>query len=90
MSTFTKTLLSTAFLEAINGGTADLGGGLYLQSGEALVREQEDWADEDPCKWINFAESDIWLLTDAQEPESMSSVEALHPRLIELGWEEVA
>ncbi len=38
--------------------------GIFLQTKEELTEEQKYWADEDPCKNMNFNSYNFWVTTD--------------------------
>lgn len=52
--------------------------GSFIQTKESLMSEQEDWADGDEAKNIDFSQHDFWLTTDDGEtPEGFDSIEEL-------------
>lgn len=46
-------------------GYKEIRPGVYLYKAEALIEEQEQWCEEDECKWFDFTQADYWLVDDA-------------------------
>lgn len=56
----------------------DLGNGLFTEASEELIRQQNDWYEDDQCKHMDFSASPFWLTTDNGEiPEGFSSIEEI-------------
>lgn len=58
-----KKLAIKLFSMAYKDGLVPLGDGVFLRSGEDLRAEQESWADDDPCKCMEFM-GDMYITTD--------------------------
>jgi hypothetical protein len=54
--------------EAINAaqaeGCIEISSGVYLNSQENIVAEQQVWSDEDSAKHVDFSKAAFWITTD--------------------------
>lgn len=67
------------FLESADSyGFVIVSSGVYVQSADYIISDQEDWADEDANKDKDFSTHKYWLTTDGeQEPRGFDRPEQL-------------
>lgn len=64
-----ETLEDNVLYTARENGFVEISSGVYLNSRDYVIAEQDGWADEDECKNFDFTAAPYWLTTnDGQEP----------------------
>lgn len=60
--------ISQIIKKLIETGLFEVEEDTYLFTRELIIKDQQDWDDEDPCKNMDFTGPPLWLLAGNETP----------------------